>query len=287
MHISNSIQNVHQHHFQISFTHQNANTMKTILLFIICLIIAIACSTPEEKPKPPQNSTGVFLDQSNEKPYTKEQIQRSIQKQRPLVMQCLQHEGDQIEVYYITSATGSKELVSRFTLQLPPLSEHFEELDERMQSRELQKQQTALQNQQELFLGIVKKALELPAQDGAKSGSDIWSTLRIAGELFQDADSNANKRIIYISDMVQNAPDSRRFYKAPPQSEAKAVELGKEDQQRMEERWPFLKEDNPIKGSTVKVIHPRNLLEGDRKASLMYAYWNTLFEGFEADFDME
>ncbi len=261
--------------------------MKAYILLFFYLIFIVACQHAEHRSAVAPNFTALFIDRSDDEPFTQEQQGRILQKLRPVISQCFEHPKDQVEVYFISPATGSKELVSRFVLQLPPLPEHFQELDERQQGREVQKQNTALQTQRELLLGIIKKALSLPPTKGAQAGSDVWSTLRISAELFGAVDSSVTRRVLYVSDMVENTPNSRNFYKTPLQSEQEAVEMGQQDAARMVDRWAVLKANKALKGASVKVIHPRNLLEGKRSQTYVYRYWQTIFQKLEADFDME
>ncbi len=260
----------------------------TVILVSSLFIFLSSCNTEEHfvQEESQKQSTIFLLDMSDS--MNEVVRKRMIQKLRPIAYDGLQNPKDETAIYFITNSSGSNELFGRYVLSEFKLPDHFAEFSEQRQKQELVKRENKIKSEQQYFLAMLKKAMETPVSKEAQKGTDLWSTLRIAAENFAKEDSNTIKKVVYVSDMLQNSKE-RGFYKTPPKDDTEAKEIGKKDAARILAKWPQIKEANSLEGVKVYCIQPRELLQGKHreKAPLMFAYWQAIFEELGASFTME
>ena len=250
------------------------NSIKRIITSINIIILIFSFTACEEAPPTLENrnTTVVFVDKSDDKNFSK-MVQMKVSRifnrdqyklfNRPM---------DKGEIFFIHNSTSR---AGRFhnPIILPDLPDG---------KNSVLQQRNRNEKYRRLFKGLVKKAVAHPPNvtSGSTAGSDIWSIIYIAQEVFYSQTELGERHIYIISDMKENKPRTRNFFKYPPKTLEEARQFGQEDYERIIIRHPSLRNNYKLKGTVVHIIFTAEILAND-DALILEAYWKEIFKRFE------
>ncbi|WP_266369200.1 hypothetical protein [Tellurirhabdus rosea] len=243
--------------------------MKRFLAFL--LIALSGCSDSAKEAEKPTDTTPthtlIFMDKSVSvnvnRAFVAQKYQQALNE---IIDQNIQKKGDKLEVYFIHENTSKARALTVTTRSELEVEDNANATD-----------REAAQTTFDLALGREKAVIrqrvlqQLAQQNGGRSNqqTDIWASLPVIAKA---ADSGANLKVYYLSDMVESTkgPGRRDFHQTPPKDNAQAEEWAKTDAEQLKK--------NSIGSPDITLILPFEPNASVRENNpAVTQYWQTLF----------
>lgn len=126
-------------------------------------------------------------------------------------------------------------------------------------------------------LETIQANLNLPSDPTTQKSTDLWASFELMSRFFKNADTNADKVVLYLSDMVESvkAKDRRDFGRKPIKNKEEAQNFAKQDAAWILKNLEV--DTNVLKGVSVKILPPSGPLDTNNLQQLRY-YWEALFQ---------
>lgn len=136
-----------------------------------------------------------------------------------------------------------------------------------------------LQQQTKVFDDL-RNAFNAPNPEPTNKQTDIWATFEHISTFFAEAPKGATKRVIFVSDMIEdvNGDQRRNFTQSPPKNKAEAEAWADADRQWMESQLKI--STAALAGSEIFIYRPQDGM-GDNDFQQIRYYWDHLLKTWQ------
>ena len=222
----------------------------------------------------------IWIDKSGS-PASSTAIKEALNQQlRKKINDHLNYAGDKVQIGFIHNNTQSRDIYKQYTIQAR-LPNEYQTMEEEEQKEEMADFERKLSMERGLVLKHAKGAMELELNkaNGSTGGTDIWSTINIANDFFNEG--AINKEMVFLCDMIENTPRSRQFHKFLPKDNNEARTMATVDYNKLLESYPQLKTASGLNSVKVSVWYPRENLDNTKAFGRLEPYWRELFGKFQ------
>ena len=264
-------------------------TLLTILLLLTMATSLTNCGSPTEPADqqnpskiaaPPPQYTMILLDKTLSLSDTN---LMSVQLEPLLgqVQSYLQRPGDRLRVAFIHGNTlGVNYPVNTELSWKEYTSEELDKMGGRDQDKAKSEEEDARLQQQTQAFEQLRTAFKAPNPEPTNKQTDIWAAFELISVFFAEAPKDAARRVIFVSDMIEDvdADQRRNFASQPPKDKAEAEAWAEADRQWIKKQLKVSLA--ALTDSEVFLYRPQDGMADNNFQQIRY-YWDHLLKSWQ------